>query len=160
MSAGGASALRRHITVGVDGSAPSIDALLWARAMGDSLGAEIDAVTCWQYPASYGASGFTADWNPAADAAALLESALQSAYGDTRPQGLRTSVVDGYPANVLVEASVDAEMLVVGSRGHGGFVGLLIGATSSHCAEHASCAVLVVHDAPSAPSAASAADDA
>jgi len=52
-------------------------------------------------------------------------------------------VIDGHPAPVLVEASKGAELLVVGSRGHGEFVGMLIGSVSEYCAAHALCPVLV-----------------
>jgi nucleotide-binding universal stress UspA family protein len=144
---------RRHVVVGVDGSKSSVEALQWAQLMATALGAQIDAVTSWQYPVSYGVSAWLADWDPAADAAAILEDALALAFGDDRPEGLQTTVREGHPASILVEASSKAELLVVGSRGHGGFTGLLIGATSAHCAEHAACSVFVAHDAPDASGA-------
>ena len=142
---------RRRIVVGVDGSKSSVDALLWAQLMGTTLDAEIDAVSCWQFPVGYGASPGLSEWDPATDAATILAHTLRLAYGDAEPAGLTSVVSQGHPASVLVSASSGAELLVVGSRGHGGFVGLLIGATSSYCAEHATCSVLVVHDAPSRP---------
>ena len=52
-------------------------------------------------------------------------------------------VVNGHPARVLVDASKDADLLVIGSRGHGEFVGMLIGSVGIHCAAHAHCPVLV-----------------
>ena len=140
---------RRHIVVGVDGSKASVEALLWARVLGRTLDAELDAVMAWEYPYSYGVSAWAVEWDPSSDAALVLEHTLQLAFGDDQPAGLTSVVKEGHPANVLVEASTGAELLVVGSRGHGGFVGLLIGATSAHCAEHAPCSVLVTHNAPS-----------
>ena len=149
---------RRHIVVGVDGSKASVEALLWARVMGTTLDAELDAVLAWEYPMSYGVSAWAVEWEPAVDAAKVLEHTVQLAFGDDRPAGLKKVVTEGHPANVLVKASSGAELLVVGSRGHGGFMGLLIGATSAHCAEHAPCSVLVTHDAPDASTAADASD--
>jgi nucleotide-binding universal stress UspA family protein len=142
------SSTRRRIVVGVDSSKASVEALLWARVLAPTLDAELDAVIAWEYPISYGVSAWAVEWDPAADAATVLEHTVALAFGDDRPAGLRTVVTEGHAANVLVEASSGAELLVVGSRGHGGFVGLLIGATSAHCAEHAECSVLVTHNAP------------
>ena len=140
---------RRRIVVGVDGSESSIHALEWAERLGSGIGAEIDALTTWEYPTKYGVSaGLPLEWNPADDAAQILATALKSAFGDDEPDGIRSVILEGHPAKLLLDASVDAEMLVVGSRGHGGFVGLLIGATSAYCAEHAQCPVVVVHDKP------------
>ncbi|MDD0857766.1 universal stress protein [Arthrobacter alpinus] len=61
------------------------------------------------------------------------------------PEGFSGVCVRGTPARVLMEHSKSAQMLIVGSRGHGGFAGMLLGSVSSACAEHAGCPVLVVH---------------
>ncbi|MDP9092646.1 MAG: universal stress protein [Actinomycetota bacterium] len=146
------SAPRRNIVVGVDGSPSSLDALRWAACMAVPLNAEIDAVTSWDYPASYGmGGGAPADWDPAEDAARILADALTAAFGDHRPAGIRAAVYEGHPARVLSNASNGAEMLVVGSRGHGGFAGLLLGSVSAYCTAHAPCPVLVVRTTPPAP---------
>lgn len=144
MSISPAAAARHRIVVGTDGSASSIDALRWAAQIAADTGAELDAVTCWQYPQSYGMSGGSSDWNPASDAAQILADSLTDAFGDKRPEGLHADVREGHAAQVLVEASVGADMLVVGSRGHGGFVDLLLGSVSAYCAEHGRCPVVVV----------------
>jgi nucleotide-binding universal stress UspA family protein len=66
-------------------------------------------------------------------------------FGGDRPAGLVTRVEQGGAARILIDVSQGANLLVVGSRGHGGFAGLLLGSVSSACAEHAACPVLVVH---------------
>jgi nucleotide-binding universal stress UspA family protein len=147
------SSVRRNIVVGVDGSAASIDALRLAARAAVSAGAQLDVVTSWEWPTSYGTSGVIADWDPAADAAQILAQAIEAAFGEREPEGLRSLVCEGHPARVLIEASQDAELLVVGSRGHGGFVGLLLGSVSAYCAEHAACPVLVTRATPQPPAA-------
>jgi nucleotide-binding universal stress UspA family protein len=136
------------VVVGVDGSEPSIEALRQGAAMAQALGSTVTAVACWRYPPAY--DNFVAlEWSPEKDAAQMLEEALGRAYGDNRPAGLRSEVRQGHPASVLIDESAHADMLVVGSRGLGGFAGLLLGSVSAAVTAHAHCPVLVVrHPAP------------
>ena len=135
-----------RIVVGVDGSPSSVLALQWAAKVGAALGRELDAVTVWEYAAEHEKVSVVTDDVGRDDAARRLETAVARAFGTDRPSGLRLVVRSGHsPAKVLIDASRDAEMLVVGSRGHGGFAGLLLGSVSGACAEHASCPVVVVH---------------
>lgn len=137
---------RKRIVVGVDGSDPSKDALRWAARLAPVIDADIEAVLTWEYPTNYGWSPpYPDDWRPDLDAGKLLESTVNEVFGDERPAGMTTTVSEGGASRELLLASKDAEMLVVGSRGHGGFAGLLLGSVSSTCAEHAPCPVLVVH---------------
>ncbi len=53
-------------------------------------------------------------------------------------------VVEGAPAKVLIDHSADADLLVVGSRGHGGFAGMVLGSVSQHLAAHANCPIVIV----------------
>jgi nucleotide-binding universal stress UspA family protein len=55
-------------------------------------------------------------------------------------------VVQGHPAQVLLDASAGAELLVIGSRGHGGFVGAMLGSVGQHCVHHATCPVVIIRD--------------
>ena len=133
------------VIVGVDGSAASIAALEKAQRVAAALGAEVHALACWDYPQLYdsyvavGIEGFEEG------AEKILAEAVESAFGAKPPANLRTRLVHGPARQVLLDASKDAEMLVVGRRGHGGFGGLLLGSVSSACVAHAECPVLVVH---------------
>ncbi len=138
----------RRIVVGVDGSEQSNWALRWAKQLAgeDTV---IDAVIAWDYPANYGFAtwGFD-DWRPDLDAQKALQDAVDQLFGAHPPLHLNRVVTTGNAAAVLLEASKDADLLIVGSRGHGGFAGLLLGSVSARCAEHAHCAVLVAHRPP------------
>jgi nucleotide-binding universal stress UspA family protein len=134
-----------RIVVGVDGSEPSKSALRWAARFAAMSGGAIEAVLAWQPPVSYGGAYPPPDWRPDLDAEAILNSTVDEVFGDDRPADIRLIVEEGNAAAVLLEYSNGAELLVTGSRGHGGFAGLLLGSVSSHCAEHATCPVLVVH---------------
>jgi len=134
-----------RIVVGVDGSEQSRLALGWALRLADAAGASIDAVTSWHFPASLGWGYATEGWNPEADATKCLTDSVDETFGAERPAGLRLLVREGLPAKVLLDESKGATMLMVGSRGHGGFTGLLLGSVSARCAELATCPVLIVH---------------
>lgn len=141
----GNEAPQTRIVVGVDGSQQSRRALVWAARVAQATGAAIDAVIAWHYPVSYGWSYTAGEWNPENDARKCLEEAIDAVFVDGRPPRLNVEVREGLPAKVLLDASRHATLLVVGSRGHGGFAGLLLGSVSASCAEHAACPVLVVH---------------
>ena len=137
----------KPIVVGVDGSPGSINALRWAGRIAGALRLPVLAMIAWEYPVMYGASSVGMDgWQPEVDAGRALDEAVEAAFGADKPADLRTEVVQGYPSKAMLDAGDGAEMLVLGSRGHGGFVGLLIGSVSTHCAELATCPVVVVHD--------------
>lgn len=138
--------IQDHIVVGVDGSESSKTALRWAAKLAPAVGGTIEAIIAWEYPMMLGWEGGVPDsWNPEVDATKILEETLESAFGKTRPMGLVTRVLEGHAVTVLLEASKSAKMLFIGSRGHGGFTGLLLGSVSSSCTERATCPVLVVH---------------
>ena len=141
----------RRIVVGVDGSQPSRHALQWARFMAHVLDAAIDAVTVWDISAVM-AEGWVDDWNPEKETAANLHTTLEEVLGSQPTAPVREIVRRGSAARELVQASQGAQLLVVGSRGHGGFTGLLLGSVSSASAEHAHCPVLIIHgDTPPPP---------
>lgn len=139
-----------RIVVGIDGSPASVEALRWALAQAALTNSRVEAVTSWQNPAQYGFefANDQVDWIDLARS--TLDTAIKEA-GDGGPVELESTIVNGHPAQVLVRASVGAQLLVVGSRGHGGFVGMLLGSVSEHVIAHASCPVLVIRHPVSAP---------
>ena len=141
----GADAGQARIVVGVDGSVHSRAALRWAAQFAGVLGARLLAVTAWDYPLALGWSVVPDDWDPAGDMQKILQETVTEAFGGNPPAGLQLQVNEGSAARVLIEASQGATMLVVGSRGHGGFAGLLLGSVSANVAEHAPCPVLIIH---------------
>jgi len=138
-----------RVVVGVDGSAESAQALRWASRLTQATGGHLEVVIAWQYPAGflYG-MGLPDGWRPDVNASSALHQLLDDVFGSSRPAGLVATVIEGHPAQVLVDASDGARLLVVGSRGHGGVAGLLLGSVSRICAERSKCPVLVVHGEP------------
>ncbi len=133
------------IVVGVDGSPSSRDALIRAATIAEALKAPLRVVTTWDFPSML-ASGYDSErWSPEADAREILSDALVDAFPGDLPANLIRVVTQGKAAPALLEESWHAQMLVVGSRGHGGFAGLLLGSVSSALAQHAHCPVLVMH---------------
>jgi nucleotide-binding universal stress UspA family protein len=133
------------VIVGVDGSESSVAALRYAADLAPKLGLAVYAITVWNYPSLYGGYYPQLDWTPEHDAERIVKNAGEEVFGTAAPEWFATRTRRGRPAEVLIEESERAEMLVVGSRGHGGFAGLLLGSVSAACAEHAHCPVLVVH---------------
>jgi nucleotide-binding universal stress UspA family protein len=136
----------RRIVVGVDGSGSSRAALRWAIEQAKLTGASVDALMAWQYPTAVvdRLSGPEADFERVTTDA-LAEVLKQEADPQPGVQ-VRPVVAEGHPADALVRASGDADLLVVGGRGLGGFVSAVVGSVSLQCVLHARCPVLVMRD--------------
>jgi nucleotide-binding universal stress UspA family protein len=136
-----------RIVVGVDGSPHSRQALLWALHQGRLTGQPVEAVTSWSIPVDWGVGGvgnvLTIDW--AGQAAATLAETVGSLGDEPGANRVVQHVVMGHPARVLLDAAADADLLVVGSRGRGGFAGMLLGSVSQHVVPRSPCPVVVVH---------------
>jgi nucleotide-binding universal stress UspA family protein len=149
------SDVRAHrIVVGVDGSESSKAALAWAVRQAGLTGAVVEAVIAWELPYAYGypapISLSGVDFEQLA--AKVVSDAIAEVTGATAAAGeVRYKVVGGNAAGVLLSESADADLLVVGSRGHGGFVEALLGSTGQHCVQHASCPVVVIRDSATGP---------
>lgn len=132
------------VVVGVDGSPASTIALEWAGRYAERVGAQIVAVTAWHSPTSAMWSIDATELQSAARE--VLDDALKQAHA-AHPTIEYSGVVDeGLAAPVLLAVAATADVLVVGSRGHGAFAGMLLGSVSMHCVHHARCPVVVVPD--------------
>lgn len=149
VSSNGAATERPRIVVGVDGSEQSKAALRWAARMAAVAPADqepqIQAVIVWDFPPPYGFGASLPDHDVTEAAEGILAQTVKEAFAEGVPDDLVTMVREGSAAQVLIGLSEGALVTVVGSRGHGGFTGLLIGSVSAKVAEHAHSPVLVVH---------------
>jgi nucleotide-binding universal stress UspA family protein len=133
------------VVVGVDGSPASRDALRWAADYARLTGGPLQAISVWHWPVSMVVSVPIPDgFDPMQEAHAALEKILGEVLGEAPGITVTTQVVGGAAASVLIDAAREAALLVVGSRGHGGFTGLLLGSVSEHCTRYAACPVVVV----------------
>ena len=139
--------MSNRIVVGVDGSDQSRRVLQFAVEEARRRGDPLLVVHAYTVPVYWGVPEFGAVVPPqppeeaVADAEALLERIMADLPDDVDVERL---VTQGPASAVLLEAAEGADLLVVGSRGHGGFVGLLLGSTSHQVVTHAPCPVVVV----------------
>lgn len=136
----------KRVVVGVDGSPDSVRALKWGADYARAQGAELLAVSVFEVPVVFGGpyalSGIPEPYKLEEEARTALSEAVREALGEGAEVTER--VEQGHPARVLVNASRAAQLVVVGSRGRGGFVGLMLGSVSQYCVTHARCPVLVM----------------
>ena len=136
------STKRPLVAVGFDGSPSAMSAVEWADDYARATGADIEVVTAWHYPSSYGVAVPLSGWDPQLEAAKILDKAVAALH--LPPERIKTMSEHAYAADLLVRASEHADLVVVGNRGHNGFTGLLLGSVSSHVTHHARCPVVVV----------------
>jgi nucleotide-binding universal stress UspA family protein len=148
------------VVVGVDGSSGAKAALRWALAEARLRNSPVRAVHAWTFGYLGGSAQGYAYWGGSLGsytslgielsdlhraAEDLLERAIAGVRTEAEGLEIERLVVQGPAADVLVEAAYPGDLLVVGSRGHGGFTGLLLGSVSQQCVHHAPCPVVVVH---------------
>jgi nucleotide-binding universal stress UspA family protein len=138
-----------RILAGVDGSPSSLSALRWAIRQAGLTGATVDAVITWHYPVSDGGYG----WGPMGTGTAfdfkenaekVLADAIGKAYDPGSGVPVRARVVEGNAAQVLLDASDGADLLVVGSRGTADSPKRCSARSAKHCVHHAHCPVVVI----------------
>jgi len=143
------SAADHRIVVGVDGSPAAKAALAWAIGQAELTGASVEAVIAWHYPVIVGGAPFAPigvlmDVDFEGAASTVLNTAISEIVDPAGPVKVSSTVREGNPAQILLEAADGADLLVVGSRGHGGFAEALLGSVSQHCVQHAPCPVVII----------------
>ena len=138
----------KNIVVGVDGSPSSRTALTWAAAEAADHGADLVVLNVWEHtlPPPTGSVSVSERYVPddSQRTAEDLVELIKEVLGEDPDVLVQPRVKQGNPAKVLIEESNDADLLVVGTRGHGGFRGLVLGSVSQHVAGYAKCPVAVV----------------
>lgn len=140
-----------QIVVGVDGSEHSVDALRWAAQEAALRGATMKVVASFATPIM--STGYEVAVPDPSDLAAASNTMLGAALDTLRGEGLLegvdvvTEALEGHAGEQLIRLSEDADLLVVGARGHGGFLGLLMGSVTTYVVNHARCPVVVVRTA-------------
>lgn len=138
---------RRAIVVGIDGSPGSVRALEWSMDEARLRRVPVRVVNAWQFPGlyPYPSSDLITSEQFETESRDLVTHAVKEAMGGRDPD---IEVINeprmGLPATVLVHAAENASLLVIGSRGRGGFAGLLLGSVSQQCVHHAPCPVVVI----------------
>jgi nucleotide-binding universal stress UspA family protein len=162
------------VVVGVDGSPGAGEALRWALAEARLRKVPLRVVHGWTYgyagatAGGYGNLGYIGSFDSTGvDASDLgriadetIERAISEVVGETTDVEIERQVVEGGAAAVLIGAAAAGDLLVVGSRGHGGFTGLLLGSVSQQCVHHAPCPVVVVRSSKEDPAGHETAHDA
>ena len=138
----------RTIVVGVDGSPSSRKALVWAAAEAADHRADLVVVNVWEHTLMPPAGSVSVSEryvpDPSQRTGDDLLQVIKEELGEQPPVLVQPHVKQGRPAKVLIDESENADLLVVGQRGHGGFAGLVLGSVSQHVAAYAKCPVTVV----------------
>jgi nucleotide-binding universal stress UspA family protein len=142
-----------RIVVGVDGSEQSHATVQWALEEARLRGATLEAVCSYQVPSNWLGVGEgmgatmvlpISDEDFAEYASTTLKETVAGVVGDDPGVEIITTIKAGHPGDVLVAASKDADLLVVGNRGHHDLSRVLLGSVGMHCVHHATCPVVVV----------------
>jgi nucleotide-binding universal stress UspA family protein len=138
----------KTVLVGFDGSPSSHKALTWAAAEAAGHGADLVVLNVWEHTLLPPAGSVSVSEryvpDPSQRTADDLIEDIKKVLGDDPPLVVHPRVKQGNPSKVLIEESAGADLLVVGTRGHGGFTGLVLGSVSQHVAAYADCPVTVV----------------
>jgi nucleotide-binding universal stress UspA family protein len=131
------------IVVGLDGSLHSVDVLREGARIAQAMGCSRESVIVWQ-PQQILLDYGEIERNPELEASQALFDISKFVFGAGRPDWYTTHSVPGDPAQVLIDRSARAEMLIVGTHGHGRLIDSFMGSISRACVDHAECLVLLV----------------
>lgn len=142
----------QRIVVGVDGSPSSREALRWAVRQAKLTGASVEAITAWQSPTLLGLGSPFSEAEPSAGddgriktaAENVMRAAVAEAAAQSAGVTVKAAVGEGSAAQFLLDAAQGASLVVVGSRGHGGIAGTLLGSVGQTLAQHSPCPVLII----------------
>ncbi len=133
------------IIVGVDGSLSSNAALEWAAQEAEIRDSALELIHAWNYP-NLGYGGYVAvleDFEK--DAGALLDEVVTATQTAHPKLKLVSSLLQGPTAQIIMDRAKEADMVVVGSRGRGGFSGLLLGSVGQQLVHHSPAPVVIIH---------------
>jgi nucleotide-binding universal stress UspA family protein len=142
---------QQNIVVGVDGSQGSMTAARWALGHAREIGATVELVYTWHMPYLTDATGYSlsvqgsvGQWNDIAVAADSVAGEMVHDLGDLGGVEVTTRALEGPAASTLMQAAKGADLLVVGRRGHGGFLGLHLGSVTTQLAHHYDGVLVIV----------------
>lgn len=130
------------VVVGIDASETARVALAWADEYARKFNLPLEVVIAWDKGSYYGYPAVPRDIGAEKRAQTALTDTIREVLGEDADVTPR--LMQGKPAPVLLKAAKSASLLVVGTRGHGAFAGMLLGSVSQHCVQHAPCPVVVI----------------
>ncbi len=138
--------------VAFDGSPSAVAALTWAAQKAPLLNMEIEVVNVWEYAETsldvagvgFGSGGYVGESDPQIWSQQILKDGVSLVFGASA-DGIKRTSVEGGTVRTLVELSKGAELLIMGSRGHGRLADLILGSVSESCSAKSKCPVVIVH---------------
>ncbi len=132
------------VVVGIDGSEESGRALRWGAEYVHHRGGIVHAICVWAQPVQLGYRLPTSDRELEEHGQAMLDSAVTTARQEFPDVQLKQRLIRGHVVDELIEFSKQADLMVLGNKGHGAFTGMLVGSVAMKVVHHATCPVLVV----------------
>jgi nucleotide-binding universal stress UspA family protein len=132
------------VVAGVDGSEASVHALRWAADHVRQVGGIVHAITVWHQPVQFGYRLPSTDAELESQARTTLDTAVSAVKSDHPGVDIRSRLVRGHTVDEFVALSKQADLMVVGEKGHGAFTGMLVGSVALKLVHHAACPVVVV----------------